>query len=250
MEATTLHQYQRRLAECLRAKQPLSERAFEAFATVPRHPFLSSYYLHQPGTREWTRHEREESSAWYEAIYQDQALVTRVDEHGRTLSSSSQPGIMATMLEALDLQPGMWVLEISTGTGYNAALLATLTGDPHLVTTIDIDLLAAEQACQALTLVVGEGVTVVQRNGTGGYPYNAPYDRILVTASSPVVSPAWAEQLTPDGFLVCVLQPPYAMLGGLLKVQKQGDMLCGSIIHPASFMGLRGGTLSQTFHPD
>lgn len=69
---------------------------------------------------------------------------------------------MAQMLEAFDLQSGMHVLEIGTGTGYNAALLAHLAGDPHLVTTMDIDGSAIERAKHVIPQVVGEGMTIVR----------------------------------------------------------------------------------------
>jgi protein-L-isoaspartate(D-aspartate) O-methyltransferase len=238
MDRSTVYHYQHCLASHLRAKQPLSEAVFEAFLHVPRHAFLTHYYRHQAGTRAWTRYEREESEAWYAAVYQDQGLVTWIDEHGRALSSSSQPGVMAQMLEALDVQPGMRVLEIGTGTGYNAGLLAALTKDPSLVTTLDIDLKVVEQAKQALMGVVGEGMSVVVGNGAQGYRAHAPYDRIVVTASTPVLPGTWREQLAPDGLLVCVLQPRYATLGGIMKAQHGERGLAGRIIGPASFMAL------------
>jgi protein-L-isoaspartate(D-aspartate) O-methyltransferase len=236
----SLQQYQQHLAEHLRAKYHLSENVFEAFVQVPRHPFISHYYTHQPGERNWTRHERgEDTSVWYEHIYQDKALVTQVDEHGRTLSSSSQPGVMAEMLVALDLQPGMRVLEIGTGTGYNAALLAHLAGDPHLVTTMDIDGDAIERAKQVIPQVVGEGMTIVEGNGVDGYSPNMPYDRIMVTAGTATLPAAWLEQLALDGILISILQPRYARLGGILKAQKHEQGLKGCVIGPASFMELR-----------
>ena len=73
-----------------------------------------------------------------EEVYRDQAIVTkRVD--GVSVSSSSQPAIMAVMLEQLAVQPGQRVLEIGAGTGYNAALLAHLVGPTGQVITVDID---------------------------------------------------------------------------------------------------------------
>src|SRR5712692_11171534 len=95
---------QHELVDQLRAAGTIVSPAVEsAFRTVPRHLFL-------PGVP-------------VEDVYRDAAVTTkRVD--GVALSSSSQPSIMATMLEQLDLQPGHSVLEIGAGTGYNAALMA------------------------------------------------------------------------------------------------------------------------------
>src|ERR1044072_8595046 len=82
----------------------VSERVAEAFRLVPRHRFLPDF---DP-----------------EAAYRDEPIVTKRDEEGRPISSSSQPAIMGIMLDQLDVRPGHRVLEIGAGTGYNAALLA------------------------------------------------------------------------------------------------------------------------------
>ncbi len=80
----------------------LPEKILQAFCAIPRHPFIDHYYLHENAeTRAWTRYEWAEAVAWYEQVDRDSALVTQVDQHGRTLSSSSQPGVMARMLAAL-----------------------------------------------------------------------------------------------------------------------------------------------------
>src|SRR3712207_5192779 len=89
----------------------------EAFRAVPRHLFL-------PGVPP-------------EAVYQDEAIVTNRLE-GVPVSSSSQPAIMAIMLERLDLRPGQRVLEIGAGTGYNAALIAEIVGPGGRVITVDL----------------------------------------------------------------------------------------------------------------
>ena len=98
-----------RLVTELRAADALhDDRVAAALADVPRHKFL-------PGI--------DPSRA-----YADDAVVTKVDADGRPISSSSQPAIMALMLEQLGVEPGHRVLEIGAGTGYNAALLAHLAG--------------------------------------------------------------------------------------------------------------------------
>lgn len=94
-------------------------RVLAAFRAIPRHLFLPGVAL--------------------DKVYQNEPVATLRQPNGRALSSSSRPAIMALMLEQLRLEPGQRVLEIGTGTGYNAALLAHIVGETGHVTTIDID---------------------------------------------------------------------------------------------------------------
>ena len=108
------------------------------FGTVARHCFVERFWV---AGRE-AAYDVQVDSPSIEAlkvVYSDEALITRRDEKGDPTSSASQPAVVAMMLEALDLKPGLRVLEIGAGTGYNAALMAEVVGDQRLVTTIDID---------------------------------------------------------------------------------------------------------------
>jgi len=89
-----------------------SDRVREAFLAVPRELFVPEF-----AAREGLA-----------AVYRDQAILTKHNEHGVPVSSSSQPAIMAEMLEQLELAEGMNVLEVGAGTGYDAALLSLLVG--------------------------------------------------------------------------------------------------------------------------
>ncbi len=112
-------------------------------------------------------------------------------------SSSSMPSLMADMLAALDPQPGQRVLEIGAGTGYNAALLARLTGPTGQVVTVDIDddlVLGARDHLRAAGCTSAQ---VIRADGGLGYPAAAPYDRIIITAGADDIPPAWREQLAP-----------------------------------------------------
>ena len=197
-----------------------AQRLKDAFIAVPRHLFIQSFYRRDRSGR-WVLVERPSTGVterWLSVVYQDRALVTQLDQRGNPASSSSQPSAMAQMLAELDVQPGEQVLEIGTGTGYNAGLLAYLTGDPHLVTSIEIDHHVAWQAQEALSQVLGPGVLVHTGNGLEGYAPRAPYDRLIATGSYPFVPFAWLEQLKPGGVLVMNLRGELG--GGFLRLQK------------------------------
>lgn len=199
-------QARKRLVDSLREQGAIrSELVALAFRAIPREVFVPVFYEQEGFV--WVKRmpEAGKPTDWIAAIYRDQPLVTLVDERNRSISSSSMPTVMAMMLEALSVEPGMRVLEIGTGTGYNAALLAHLTGDPALVTSIDLEERLALAAGRTLHEVVGP-VSVHVGDGRLGVSLRAPYDRILATASSPGIPRAWYEQLVPGGRLVMDLQ--------------------------------------------
>lgn len=219
--------YIQRMVDQLKEKGSIISPAIEAaFRHVPRHPFIDHYYMqHRAGpTMKWnlvTPDQIEQAEQWLARIYTDDALITLMSERNQPTSSSSAPCAMADMLESLDLHPGMRVLEIGTGTGYNAAILAYLTGDPHLVFTVDLYPALTEKARERLDRVVGPGVTVHTGNGLNGYTQAAPYDRIIAAASWYRVPLPWLDQLRPDGIIVMNLR---GRLGwcGFLRVVKIG----------------------------
>jgi protein-L-isoaspartate(D-aspartate) O-methyltransferase len=139
------------------------------------------------------------------AVYSDEAFVIKRDAMGLPLSSSSQPAMMAEMLELLDLRPGQRVLEIGAGTGYNAALMANLVGPAGRVDSIDIDPEIASRARRALQRA-GFKVAVAVGDGRAGFSPRAPYDRIIVTASADEIPRAWLQQLAERGRLEPVLR--------------------------------------------
>ena len=177
------------------------------------------------------------------AVYRDEAILTKQDQSGTPLSSSSQPAIMASMLEQLRLEPGMRVLEIGAGTGYNAALLSLLVGDRGRVVSVELDPELARRARRALR---GDGfkVRVVVGDGRDGFPGQAPYDRIIVTASSRSVPSAWFDQLDWLGLLEVPLQLSGAGAQAIPVLRKtqsgfsSTDVICGG------FMPLRAAAES------
>jgi protein-L-isoaspartate(D-aspartate) O-methyltransferase len=118
-----------------------------------------------------------------EDVYTDRAFPTKHAD-GRPISSSSQPAIMAIMLEQLALEPGQRVLEVGAGTGYNAALIAQIVGQGGQVVTIDIDEDLVSAARQHLAAAGFDRIHVRCSDGGYGYPEGAPFDRIILTASA------------------------------------------------------------------
>jgi len=153
------------------------------------------------------------------------------------ISSSSQPSLMAQMLEDLKLGPDLTVLEIGAGTGYNAALLAHLVG-PGRVTAVDVDGQVLAEAQDHLQAFADRGVELQHADGRCGYPPGAPYDRIMVTAATPDLEPAWLDQLADRGLLLA----PLALAPGLAYVVRgtvTGGVFHGRLTRAAYFMPLR-----------
>ncbi|MGH4001571.1 MAG: methyltransferase domain-containing protein [Pseudonocardiaceae bacterium] len=155
---------------------------------------------------------------WQQVVYSDIAIMTQFDNGATTwpdttgnhpTSSASQPSLVLSMLAALDMHDGHQVLEIGTGTGYNAALLTARFGD-DAVTTIEIDPTVAQQARACLT-AAGYNPTVITADGAVGYPAGAPYDRIIATASvrSGELPYTWVTQTRPGAIIVTPWGPDY-----------------------------------------
>jgi protein-L-isoaspartate(D-aspartate) O-methyltransferase len=176
---------------------------------------------------------------WLSLIYSDEALFIAMEAD--RLSSSSAPGIMARFLELLRVEDDSTVLEIGTGSGYNAALLCERLGSAN-VTTIDIDNELAE-AAKARFIACGYRPTVACASGWDGYPEKAPYDRIIATCSVSRIPEPWIDQLRPSGILVTPLRGGRFDSIGLVSLRMaEGGSMYGRL-HPrgASFMRMRGG---------
>ncbi len=107
------------------------------------------------------------------------------------------------MNEALELEPGLKILEVGAGSGYHAATIAEIIGPRGHVYTIEIVEQLVQFARENLERSgYSDRVTLVQGDGSLGYLDRAPYDRVLVTAAAPVVPPNLVEQLKPGGMLL------------------------------------------------
>ncbi len=198
------------------------ERVAAALHAVPRHLFL-------PDLRP-------------EAAYRDEAIVTRRNEAGQPISSSSQPAIMAIMLEQLDLAPGHRVLEIGAGTGYNAALISHIVGPSGLVSSIDLDpeLVATARAHLACAGFGDSDVKVTCADGAGGDPDRAPYDRVVATVGVSDLAPAWLEQARPRARIVVPLDVRGTQVSVAFQRADAAGPWTSRSLAPCGFMRMRG----------
>ncbi|WP_329133902.1 methyltransferase domain-containing protein [Streptomyces sp. NBC_01476] len=169
-----------------------------AFAAVPRHTFTPEFF-DQDQRGQWRRVTRSDDG-YLRTVYSDTALMTQLDSNGVPTSSSSEPGLMLAMLDALDAHPGDNVFELGTGTGYNAALLAHRLGAEN-VTSVDVDPELVALATRRLA-EVGCQPFVHAGDGALGYPQRAPYSRIIATAAVRSLHPALMEQAAVGAVIV------------------------------------------------
>ena len=172
------------------------------------------------------------------SVYRNEVLVTVAGRGGVALSSSSQPQLMAAMLESLRVAPGMRVLEIGTGTGYNAALLATLVGPRGRVVSVEVDPGVAEAARSALA-ASGLAVDVLTGDGAAGAPAQAPFDRVIVTASADGIPRAWLDQVVEGGLVEVPLRLNRDETQAVTTFRRHGARLESVEVLTGRFMPLR-----------
>jgi protein-L-isoaspartate(D-aspartate) O-methyltransferase len=187
----------------------LDERLLEAIRHVPRHWFVPEEYA--------------------KIAYSDGPLPIG---HGQTIS---QPFIVALMTELLELKGHENVLEVGTGSGYQAALLAYLSRQVH---TIERHEALAEKAEKVLLKLGLQNVVVHVGDGTLGLPESAPFDAIMITAAAPYVPQPLFDQLEEGG---CLVLPEGGAGGQMLdRWRKQGGIFKQEHITPVAFVPLRG----------
>lgn len=169
------------------------------------------------------------NAEWQALVDADEPIVTQVDD-GRTppggigaypSSSCSQPSLVLAMLDTLDVHNGHHVLEIGTGTGWNAALLAAAAGSRGRVTSLEVDPAVARDARIAVRRA-GFSPRVVHADGTRGHPPDQPYDRVMATVSATGIPRTWIGQMRPGGVLVAPWGTEFCN-GALLRMIVQPD---------------------------
>ncbi|MFD4996160.1 methyltransferase domain-containing protein [Streptomyces buecherae] len=224
-----------------------------ALRAVPRHQFLPDRLWLRDGAGGYAVCDRvHEPHRWWAAAYSDMPLITQVISGDDTVvptSSASAPGTVIRMLEHAQVADGMRVLEIGTGTGFHAALLAARLGEKN-VTSVEIDAALVEQA-RANLRRAGRAPAVHHTDGALGWPPGAPYDRIIATCAVRSVPPAWLEQSRPGGRVVTPWDSAWCAFGTLtLTVSDDGSASDGSFAAFGSYMVMRGQRPDIELHRD
>jgi protein-L-isoaspartate(D-aspartate) O-methyltransferase len=193
-------------------REQLDSRLLGVLQQVPRHRFVPSAHLDQ--------------------AYANRPLPIG---HGQTIS---QPYIVALMTDLLALRPGDRVLEIGTGSGYQAAVLAELAREVYSIEIVEP---LAMRARKALAETGHGGVALRIGDGYYGWPEAAPFDAIVVTAAASHVPPPLVKQLKPGGRMIIPVGTAF-LTQHLMLVEKQADgTLLNRQILPVRFVPLTGG---------
>ncbi|MFN3480112.1 MAG: protein-L-isoaspartate(D-aspartate) O-methyltransferase [Thermodesulfovibrionales bacterium] len=185
------------------------ERVLKAMRKVPRHLFI-------------------DESQWFRA-YDDMALPIG---EGQTIS---QPYMVAIMTELLELKGYEKVLEIGTGSGYQAAILAELSKEVYTIERVQS---LSERASMVLRSLNYDNVHLRVGDGTLGWPEEAPFDRVIITAACPEIPEPIINQLNEGGIVVAPVGERFSQV--LLKVRKEAGRLNEEYHTPCVFVPLIG----------
>ena len=209
------HERDEMLHSQLASRDISDERVLQAMASVPRHLFVPE--------------------ALQAEAYADRALPIGDDQ------TISQPFMVASMAQALELTPTDRVLEIGTGSGYAAAVLSQLAGEVYTVERIPGLAHEAEQRLQALGYT---NIHVIVDDGSAGLPAYAPYDAIVVAAAAPWVPQPLREQLAEGGRIIIPIGGRDEQV--LIRVRKQNHILHSERLFGVRFVPLLGNHAWET----
>ncbi|MFF6961081.1 methyltransferase domain-containing protein [Streptomyces sp. NPDC008317] len=229
-----------------------------AFAAVPRAAFLPEvmwpFDLTAQASVAVSR--AEDPAAWLGYTEADVPIVTQWDDgrHSGTApgkvstSSASMPSVVFAMLGDLEVRPGNAVLEIGTGTGWNAGLLTHRLGGEK-VTTVEVDAAVAAAARESLRRA-GLGPTMVTGDGYGGHLPGAPYDRVIATCGMREIPYAWVEQTAPGGIVVAPWGTHYGNGDAVARLVVGDGAASGRFTRLVEFMKLRAQRRAAVRHGD
>ena len=211
-EARYTRERRQMVARQIRARGVKDAAVLRAMSSVPRHRFVPRKILRY--------------------AYQDAAKPIG---YGQTIS---QPYIVALMTELLEPKPTHTILEVGTGSGYQAAILGEIVKEVY---TIEIIRQLGEPAKKRLAELEYENVTVKVGDGYYGWPEHAPFDAIIVTAAATSIPPPLIEQLKPGGHMVIPIgNPDQVQLLKLLTKNPDGPPTVKNVTH-VRFVPLTGG---------
>jgi len=185
-------------------------RVLAAMGKVPRHEFVPAELRHR--------------------AYDDGPLPIGFDQ------TISQPYIVAFMTEQLEPKPAARVLEIGTGSGYQAAVLAELAGEVYTIEIVDA---LAQRAGADLKRLGYTNIQVRAGDGYKGWPEAAPFDAIIVTCAPEKVPQPLVEQLKDGGHMIIPIGPGWDQ--NLVLLRKQGEQLEKRAVLPVRFVPMTGG---------
>jgi protein-L-isoaspartate(D-aspartate) O-methyltransferase len=194
-------------------------RVKEALRSVPRHLFVPA----EPSL---------------ELAYANQPLPIG---YGQTIS---QPSAVAVMTDALELSGRERVLEIGTGSGYQAAILSLLAREVY---SVELEPELAESSAARLRDLGCANVHVRQGDGRLGWAEYAPFDRVLATAAPLEAPPTWFDQLTEGGILVAPVGGPWGQ--SLIKSRKYRGGAIRENLGPVSFVPCRAAEHAKRLRP-
>lgn len=241
--------YQRQLLDQTQQiyhQTPISDATVQAFLATPRHLFVRRY--RERASKEWYAVTEANLHEHLATLYADNPLTLFGDDDDNVPSTISQPSFVLRMLDLLQFQPGQTVLELGTGSGWNAALIGQLVGPSGMVYSLEIIPEIAQRAAETISALGITNVHVIRADAGSGYAPGAPYDRIAFTAGTYDLPHHFYEQINGGGLLLAVIKNE----GGgdnLFLLRKVADHFESIYSMPCDFVQLSGKYKIESLDP-
>ncbi len=209
----------------------------KAFCNVPRHFFIPALFSYDETEKKQVKALLDPENPTEEQlriIYQDRPLPIAFKGAGEVLSTCSQPSLILYMIEISNIKSGHNVLEIGTGSGYNASIISEIVGEDK-ITTIEID---PEITKIAMTNIskLNKNIKVITADGGKGFIEKAPFNSIISTCATPDIP--WFDQIAEGGTIVIPLLTHGLEM--LMFFERKGEMLSGKAVLPVRFLTFTG----------